>query len=62
LPGSEPSVVGGEVECEFTGDESAQASFFAAAGAAGLGVLAMREISASVEDVVLGLALNRTQS
>jgi len=48
-------IVGSEVECEFAGDESAQAELFAKIGAAGVGVYAMRELAVSVEDVVLGL-------
>jgi len=48
-------IVDGEIECDFAGDESAQAELFAKIGAAGLGVYAMRELAVSIEDVVLGL-------
>jgi ABC-2 type transport system ATP-binding protein len=44
-----------EVECRFVANDEAQAAFFQRVGAAGVGVVAMREIDASIEDVVLGL-------
>ena len=45
----------GEVDCQFVADDARQAAFFQRVGAAGLGVVAMREIDASIEEVVLGL-------
>ena len=44
-----------EVDCQFAADDAAQAAFFQRLGAAGLGVVALREIEASIEAVVLGL-------
>ena len=44
-----------EVDCQFVANDGEQAAFFQRVGAAGLGVVAMREIDASIEDVVLGL-------
>lgn len=44
-----------EVECQFVANDGEQATFFQRIGAAGLGVVAMREIDVSIEDVVLGL-------
>ena len=43
------------VECLFVANDGEQAAFFQRVGAAGLGVVAMREIDASIEEVVLGL-------
>ncbi len=44
-----------EVDCQFVANDGEQAEFFRRVGAAGLGVVAMREIDASIEEVVLGL-------
>ena len=44
-----------EVDCQFVANDAEQAIFFQRVGAAGLGVVAMREIEASIEEVVLGL-------
>ena len=44
-----------EVDCQFVANDGEQAAFFQRVGAAGLGVVAMREIEASIEEVVLGL-------
>ena len=44
-----------EVDCQFVADDADQAAFFQRVGAAGLGVVALREIEASIEEVVLGL-------
>ena len=44
-----------EVDCLFVANDGEQAAFFQRVGAAGLGVVAMREIEASIEEVVLGL-------
>ena len=44
-----------EVDCQFVANDGEQAAFFQRVGAAGLGVVAMREIDASIEEVVLGL-------
>ena len=44
-----------EVECHCAANDTEQAAFFQRVGAAGLGVVAMREIEASIEEVVLGL-------
>ena len=44
-----------EVDCRFVANDGEQAAFFQRVGAAGVGVVAMREIEASIEDVVLGL-------
>ena len=44
-----------EVDCHFVANDGEQAAFFQRVGAAGLGVVAMREIEASIEEVVLGL-------
>jgi len=55
LPQAEPHLVHHEVECNFAAGDSEQAAFFGRLGAAGLGVVAMRELETSIEDVVLGL-------
>ncbi len=44
-----------EVDCQFVANDGEQAAFFQRVGAAGVGVVAMREIEASIEEVVLGL-------
>ena len=53
VPGA--AVVQHEVECLFAANDGEQALFFQRVGAAGLGVVAMREVDASIEDVVLDL-------
>ena len=44
-----------EVECFFAANDGEQAVFFQRVGAAGLGVVAMREVETSIEEVVLDL-------
>ncbi len=44
-----------EVDCQFAANDGEQAAFFQRVGAAGLGVVAMREIESSIEEMVLGL-------
>ncbi len=58
LPNCEPHVIHHEVECNFSGDDAEQAAFFQRIGASGLGIVAMREVETSIEDVVLGLRRN----
>lgn len=54
-PRANPHMVHHEVECSFPASDSEQAAFFQRIGAAGLGIVAMRELETSIEDVVLGL-------
>jgi ABC-2 type transport system ATP-binding protein len=58
LPNSAPRLVQRDVECDFSGGDVEQAEFFQRLGAAGLGVVSMREVETSIEDVVLGLNKN----
>jgi hypothetical protein len=51
-----------EVECDFSASDSEQAEFFRRIGAAGLGVVAVRELETSIEDVVIGLHKNGAHS
>ncbi len=44
-----------EIECQCAANDEQQAAFFQRLGAANLGVVALREIEASIEEVVLGL-------
>jgi len=57
-PHAEPHLVHHEVECNFPASDSEQAAFFERIGAAGLGIVSMREMETSIEDVVLGLNRN----
>ncbi len=55
LPGAAPRLVHKEIECDFAAGDAEQAEFFQRLGAAGLGVVSMREVETSIEDVILGL-------
>ncbi len=58
LPGAEPRVVQREIEFEFAAGDAEQAAFFQRLAAANLGVVSLREIETSIEDVILGLHKN----